>query len=689
MTTNTPQQTSGVKAKCQKCGSQAKSVEYDILGMVITCAICGKCVYMDRNNQPVEEQQQPPLKRGVTGFHQSRTPVKTAPGTAEIQQGYNPAYQRRQQRERSLKTAIDEHEESEMETETNEVEESKMETETNEVEESKIETETNEVEEPELETETNEVEAESETRTSEMEESKMETVTNEAEAKPETKTNEVEESKPEAETNEAEKSERETVSSEAEKSEPETVTSEAEETKQPATSTAGKPKIKDDGCPNCGKPKDLRDIRRFQRTALRQCTTCLIWEINPEQKRKLGNQDLAIGIGLQMNFHGATNIEIQEKANLLTGNLHIGRSSMHYWIRRYAKTAMEKARKLQVVNSSGDWELDIVSLEYRTQQHYCWSITDSRTQYILATERTNQLSIGEELFKIARHNAGHEPNTILLRANMKKDIPGLAEQARTATLIQRSPSEENSDSSMARLRNGVTKRIGSARGEFNQVTMEYVLGALAMSINLFEQSEQLDGQTPAEAAGIQTPYRNWEDMVAKTKITNSHATSKHIRRKKMVKSQDAAELVETTAEGQNPKELVEITAEGQNPKELVEITAEGQDPAELVETTAEGQDPAESVETMAEGQKPAESVETMAEGQKPAESVETMAGEEYKTIAEELREILKELEQHSESLIREYDQTVRDQQAMKRTIEILNKEQPAVNGVSQETPPVA
>ena len=180
--------------------------------------------------------------------------------------------------------------------------------------------------------------------------------------------------------------------------------------------------------------------------------------------------------------------------------------------------------------------------------------------------------------------------------------------------------------------------------------MEYVLGALAMSINLFEQSEQLDGQTPAEAAGIQTPYRNWEDMVAKTKITNSHATSKHISRKTIVKGQDAAKLVETTAEGQ--------------------------DPEELVETTAEGQDPAESVETMAEGQK-------------PAESVETMAGEDYKAIAEELREILKELEQHSESLIREYDQTVRDQQAVKRTIEILNKEQPAVNGVSQETPPVA
>ena len=627
MTTNTPQQASGVKAKCQKCGSQAKSVEYDIVGMVITCAICGKCVYMDRNNQPIEEQQpiekqQPKLKRRVTGFHQSRTPVEAAPGTAEIQQGYNPAYQERQQKERSSKTTIDEVEEPEMETETNEPEESKPETETNEVEESKMETETNEpeeskmetetnepeeskietetneveesemetetneveesemetetneaeksepeaetneaekskmetetneVEEPELETETNEVEAESETRTSEMEESKMETVTNEAEAKPETKTNEAEKSEPEAETNEAEKSE------------PETVTSEAEETKQPATSTAGKPKTKDDGCPNCGKPKDLRDIRRFQRTALRQCTTCLIWEINPEQKRKLGNQDLAIGIGLQMNFHGATSIEIQEKANLLTGNLHIGRSSMHYWIRRYAKTAIEKARKLQVVNNSGDWELDIVSLEYRTQQHYCWSITDSRTQYILATERTNELRIGEELFKIARHNAGHEPNTILLRANIEKDIPGLAEQARTATLIQRSPSEENSDSSMARLRNGVTTRIGSARGEFNQVTMEYVLGALAMSINLFEQSEQLDGQTPAEAAGIQTPYRNWEDMVAKTKITNSHATSKHISRK-------------TMAEGQNPEELVETMAEGQEPAESVETMAEG------------------------------------------------------------------------------------------------------------------
>ena len=57
MTTKTPQQASAVEAKCQKCGSQAKSVEYDIIGMVITCTICGKCVYMDRNNQPIEEQQ--------------------------------------------------------------------------------------------------------------------------------------------------------------------------------------------------------------------------------------------------------------------------------------------------------------------------------------------------------------------------------------------------------------------------------------------------------------------------------------------------------------------------------------------------------------------------------------------------------------------------------------------------------
>ena len=507
-----------------------------------------------------------------------------------------------------METETNEVEESELETGTNEVEESEMETETNEVEESELETGTSETEESEPETETNEVEEpELETGTSETEESEPETEASETEeSAPETETNEVEESKMETETNEVEESEMETVTSEAEsepetktneakESGPETVASEVEETKQPATSTAGEPEIKNDGCPNCGKPKDVRNIQRFQRTALRQCTTCLSWEINPGQKRKPGNQDLAIGIGLQMNFHGAKSIEIQEKATLLTGNLHIGRSSMHYWIRRYAKTAIEKARKLQVVNSSGDWELDIISLKYRTQQHYCWSITDSRTQYILATERTNHLRIGEELFKIARHAAGHEPHTILLSANMKKDIPGLAEQARTATLIQRSPSEENSDSSMARLRNEVTKRIESARGEFNQVTMEYVLGALAMSINLFEQSEQLDDQTPAEAAGVETPYRNWEDMVMKTKITNSHATSRH---------------------------------------SSSETMAEGQDTAESVETMAEGQDAAESVETTAEGQDPAESVETMAEGQDPAESVETMAGEEYKTIAE-------------------------------------------------------
>ena len=429
--------------------------------------------------------------------------------------------------ESEMETETKEVEESEMETETNEVEESEMETETKEVEESEMETETKEVEEYELETVTSEAkEYELETVTSEMEESEMETVTSEAEVEPETKTNKIEES------------EMETVTSEVEESEPETVTSKVEETKQPAINTAGEPEMQNDGCPNCGKPKDPRNVRRFQRTALRQCTTCPSWEINPGQKKKPKNQNLAVSIGLQMKFQGASTKEIQEKVNLLTENVQVGKSSMHYWIRRYAKPAIERTRKPQVVNSSGEWELDIISLKYRTQQYYCWSVTDSRTQYILATERTSQLRIGEELFKMAIHAAGQRPHTILLSANMKKDTPGLEEQARTATLIQRSPSEENSNGSMARLRNAVTKWVESARGEFNQETMGYVLGALAMSINLFEQSEQLDDQTPAEAAGVETLYRNWEDMVVKIKATNNPAAPRGSSK--------------TTAEGQDP-----------------------------------------------------------------------------------------------------------------------------------------
>ena len=289
-----------------------------------------------------------------------------------------------------------------------------------------------------------------------------------------------------------------------------------------------------------------------------------------------------------MKFQGASTKEIQEKVNLLTENVQVGKSSMHYWIRRYAKPAIERTRKPQVVNSSGEWELDIISLKYRTQQYYCWSVTDSRTQYILATERTSQLRIGEELFKMAIHAAGQRPHTILLSANMKKDTPGLAEQARTATFIQRSPSEENSNGSIARLRNAVTKWVESARGEFNQETMGYVLGALAMSINLFEQSEQLDDQTPAEAAGVETLYRNWEDMVVKIKATNNPAESRGSSK--------------TTAEGQNAAEPAETMTEGQEAAEPVETMAEGQEAAAPVETITQGQEAAAPVETIAEGQ---------------------------------------------------------------------------------------
>ena len=698
MTTKTPPQEpaveAAIEAACQKCGSQAKSVEYDPIGMVITCSICGKCAYLDRNNQPIEEQQE--LEETKTGIQESSTPVETAPDAAEIRRGDNLENQEGQPPERGLEPAIDEApeleqsainddeesepeavaneveqpaideaEESMPETVTNEAEESTPGAVTNEVEESTPETVTNEVEESEPETVTNEVEeSEPGAVTNEVEESEPETATNEVEesgpvavtseteeSEQETATNEVEESEPETVTNEVEESEPETVTNEVEESEPETVTNEAEEPEQPAISrVVGESEMQNDGCSICGNPPDPEYNNRFQRTALRRCTACLRWEISPAQEIKPGNKNLAIGITMQMNFQGAANNEIKEKVSLLTQNVRISSDSAHYWIRRYAKPALERVKNLQVANSRGEWELDTIILKHGTQVHHCWSITDAKTQYILATGRTSQPRIGEELFKMAMHATGQEPHTILLSADMKKNTPGLSELAGTAALIQRSSSEENPNGSMARLRNAVLKRMESTRGGLSEELMESILGALAMSINLFEQSEQLGNQTPAEAAGVETPYQNWEDIVKKEKETDKPATSRDGSRKTMAKGQNAAEPVETRAEGQ---------------------------------------DAAEPAETMTEGQDAAGPVETMAEGQDAAEPVEKMAGEKGETITQELGEVLKGLEQRRESLVREYRQVVRDRQAVKRTMEILNREQPAVNSASRETVPVA
>ena len=783
MRTKTPQQAPAIQEECGKCGSRAKSVDYDGIGMVITCSICGKCTYMNKNNQPVEEQQE--LDETKTSIQKSGTPVEVVPGAAEKRQGDNLEYEERRPQERGWETAIDEAQEleqpaidddeelesedatndaeeyeleaatneamesgpeaatneaddaprdftrlrqvfpveSESETVTNEAEESEPEIMTSEAEESEPETATNEVEESTSEDATNEAkesepeaatseaeesepeaatseaeesepeaatseaeesepeaatseaeesepeaatseaeESEPEAATSEAEESEPEAATSEAEesepeaatseveeSEPETETNEAEKSTPEAETSEAEESTPETTTNEVEKSKPDAMTDEAEEPKQSAISMAGESEMQNGRCPYCGQSKNPRDIRRYKRTALRQCTKCLTWEINPGQKRKPGNEALAISIALQMNFQGAGTKEIQEKIDLLTKNVRMSRNSLHYWIRRYAKPGIERARKLQVVNSSGEWELDIVSLKYRTQQHYCWSITDVRTQYILATERTSQPRIGEELFKMATHAAGEEPHTILLSDDLKKDTPGLAEQARTATLIQRRPSEENSNGSTARLRNALLKRMEAARGGFNQETMGYILGALAMSINLFEQSEQLGEQTPAEAAGVETPYQNWEDMVKKEKVID------------------------------NPAESADSS----------KTMPEGLDPAERVGTMPEGLDAAEQVGTMPEGLDAAEPVETMAGGKDATELAETTPEEESRTIMQELEEVLNELDQRRESLVREHQQVISDRRAVKRTMEILKREQPAVNGASQETVPVA
>lgn len=223
-----------------------------------------------------------------------------------------------------------------------------------------------------------------------------------------------------------------------------------------------------------------------------------------------------IGASLDMYYTGSSLTDI---ANHLTQihNNPVDRSTIYHWLIRFTKEAISLLGQYKP-KVSDTWIADETALKFQDKLYWVWDIIDRDTRFLLASYLSPNRGTREAriLMELASKRADAVPAYVItdkLRAYL--DGIELVFGADTKH-IQSSPfGGEESTNIIERFQATIKERTKVIWGFKTPESADLILQGFLIHYNFFRPHLALDNKTPAEVAKIQSPVRNWAELVRK------------------------------------------------------------------------------------------------------------------------------------------------------------------------------
>lgn len=239
--------------------------------------------------------------------------------------------------------------------------------------------------------------------------------------------------------------------------------------------------------------------------------------------RKFSNQDTPfdmrtsveqIGASLNMYYTGSSLSDIANHLLHVYDN-SVSRSSIYAWLMKYSQEAVKLLQPLQP-RVGNTWIADETAVKFNDVLYWIWDIIDSDTRFLLASYLSPNRGTREAriLMEMASERAGRVPDRVLtdsLRAYL--DGIELVFGADTKH-IQSSPfASQDSTNRIERFQATIKERTKVLWGFKTVPTARLILDGFTAHYNFFRPHMALNNRTPAEAARIKSPVKNWIELV--------------------------------------------------------------------------------------------------------------------------------------------------------------------------------
>ena len=221
-----------------------------------------------------------------------------------------------------------------------------------------------------------------------------------------------------------------------------------------------------------------------------------------------------IGASLNLYYTGSSLTDIANHLSQ-TYNNPVSRSTIYDWLIKYSEKAVKLFEPYHP-KASEVWIADETAIKFEGKLHWIWDVIDRDTRFLLASYLSPNRGTREAriLMELASEKAGRIPHKVITDS-LRAYLDGIELTFGADTKhIQSSPfSEVDSTNRIERMQGTIKERTKVLWGFKTVPTARIILSGFGVHYNYFRPHLSLDNHTPAEAAKIQSPVKNWIELV--------------------------------------------------------------------------------------------------------------------------------------------------------------------------------
>ena len=263
-----------------------------------------------------------------------------------------------------------------------------------------------------------------------------------------------------------------------------------------------------DACIFCGSKHVIKDGLRHNKSGNIQkfnCLDCLRYFTVNIGFDKMKHNPKAITMALQLYFSGES-LRNTQKALRLMG-AEVSHKTVWKWIQKYIGL-MDRYLDKITPQVSDTWRADEVYVKVRGNMKYLFAMMDDETRFWIAQQVSNfkENTNATQLFRKAKETAGKEPKTLITDGLRTYGMASTFEFPHTEHVKQIRLSGQVHNNKMERMNGEFRDREKVMRGL--KRTDSPILKGYQLFHNYIRPHEALDGQTPADLAGIKVKGEN-------------------------------------------------------------------------------------------------------------------------------------------------------------------------------------
>ena len=243
-----------------------------------------------------------------------------------------------------------------------------------------------------------------------------------------------------------------------------------------------------------------------------------------------------VGAALSAFFEGMSYRDINRHLQSLHGTSP-DPSMIYKWVLEYTDRGHKIIEGVKAYTGGGKWVVDETVLKIDGGNIWVWNVMDEKSRFLLATHvsKTRTVKDAETLFRKALDAATGPPAEIITDGMLSypSAIDNVFGKKMRHTQAEGIYARKNNNLS-ERLQGTLKERTKVMRGLETPETAGRFLDGFALYYN-YLKPHMTTGETPASAAGIRAPFRDWIELAHLTRETVTDPKARNVYADRMFK----------------------------------------------------------------------------------------------------------------------------------------------------------